>query len=202
MAEIENRLNNKTMTTNKGGDTLNPKVDGNKFPKLAKATELANNYKIRAEKAEAESKKLKAKVEVKPSKKLEKKEDTDNLDYGQKAFLVANGIKGAEEHQLAIEVMKNSGKDLDEVIESKFFMSELKDLRTAKEINDATPPSDTSRPSSAPKDDVGFWVAKGEMPPNTPENQELRQKVVNAKMKSESGGSPFSNTPIVGGPTH
>ena len=47
-------------------------VDAEKFPKLAKATELANNYKIRAEKAEAEIKK--AKAEVEPSKKPEEEE--------------------------------------------------------------------------------------------------------------------------------
>ena len=71
MAEIENRLNNKTMTINKGGDTLNPKVDGNKFPKLAKATELANNYKIRAEKLKPRVKnsKLKQKLSLLKSQK-------------------------------------------------------------------------------------------------------------------------------------
>ena len=53
---------------------LKSEVDGKKFPKLSKATELANNYKIRAEKAEAESKELKAKADVEPSKKPEEKE--------------------------------------------------------------------------------------------------------------------------------
>jgi len=53
---------------------LKSEVDSNKYPKLAKAKELAENYKIRAEKAEAESKELKAKVEVESSKKLEEEE--------------------------------------------------------------------------------------------------------------------------------
>ncbi len=71
------------MTTQKGMDTLSPtealkEIDGEQFPKLyatterlAKAEELSSNYKIRAEKAEAESKELKAKAEVEPSKKPE-----------------------------------------------------------------------------------------------------------------------------------
>ena len=53
---------------------LKSEVDGKRFPKLAKATELANNYKIRAEKAEAESKEFKAKVEEATSKKAKEKE--------------------------------------------------------------------------------------------------------------------------------
>lgn len=166
------------------------------------------DWKALAKKNQGIAKRLKTKLDkaketkpkVKPAVKQPKSKDSDKLDYGQKAFLVANGIKGNEEHQLAVDMMKNSGKDLDEVIENKFFMSELKEMRDAKAINEATPPSDGDRPSSTPRDEAGFWVAKGEMPPNTPENQKLRQDVVNAKMKSQTDGNPFSSNPVVGGP--
>jgi len=176
------------------------KTDKDKFPKLyesrealVKQTEVANNQKIRAEKAEKKTPKNK---EVKPSKKPK---DTDKLDYGQKAFLIANGIKGTDEHQLAVDTMTNSGKDLDEVIESKFFMSELKDMREKKTLEDATPPSSSSRSTSSPKNEVSYWIAKGELPPA--DQTELRQKVVNAKMKAQTDGNPFTDNPIVGKPT-
>jgi len=134
---------------------------------------------------------------AKPKKKLKPdiKPDADKLDYAQKAFLLANGIKGEDEQKLAFDVLKRLG-DLDLVVEDEFFMFKLKELREARAINDATPPSDGSRPSSSPKDDVGYWVAKGELPPV--DQPELRQKVVNAKMKAQSDGSPFSSNPIVG----
>jgi len=77
---------------------LKSEVDADKFPKLAKATELANNYKIRAEKAEAESKK--AKAEVEPSKKPEetitpKKEvetETPKQDYSLQDIRALNDV--------------------------------------------------------------------------------------------------------------
>ena len=152
---------------------------------------IAKRLKTKLEKEAAQKAELKAKP-----KKPKTKEDTGKLDYAQKAFLVANGIKGADEHQLAIDTMKNSGKDLDEVIESKFFMSELREMRAAKAVADATPPSPTARPSSSPKSDVDYWIAKGELPPA--DQPKLRQEVVNAKMKAQSDGSPFTKNPIVG----
>ncbi len=57
-----------TKEQNDEQNILKSEVDGEKYPKLSKATELANNYKIRAEKAEAESKELKAKAEAATSK--------------------------------------------------------------------------------------------------------------------------------------
>lgn len=181
-------------------------TDKEKSPKLYKsredlveALEYGSNQKIRAEKAE---KKTPKKKEDKPSKKQNSK-DSDNLDYAlkeaQKANLTANGIKGKDEHKLAFDRMKGSGLDVDEVVENKYFMEDLKEMREAKAIDEATPKSDGSRPTSTPKSEAGYWVAKGEMPPNTPENQKLRQDIVNAKMKNQSDGSPFSSNPVVGG---
>lgn len=174
------------------------KIDADRFPKLAKATELADNYKIRAEKAEA---KLKAEVgsskkstEVGSSKKSKSKGE---LDYAQKAFLIANGIKGTEEQELVLDVMSATGKDLDEVVENKYFINDLKDLREAKAVNEATPPSSGRSPTSSPKSEVGYWVAKGEMPPV--DQPKLRQEFVQARMKAQTDGNPFSSNPIVGG---
>ena len=163
---------------------------------------IAKRYQTRNTKLKedlVEANKPKPKKVVKEPKPKAKK-DTGNLDYAQKAFLISNGIKGKDEHQLAIDTMKNSGKDLDEVIESKFFMSELKSLREKKELEAATPPSSERSPTSSPKTEVGYWIAKGELPPA--DQPELRQKVVNAKMKAQTDGNPFTANPVVGKATN
>lgn len=113
------------------------------------------------------------------------------LDYGQKAFLVASGVKGPEEIALAVEFMENTGKSLEQVVESKFFNAELKELREGKASADAIPKG-SKRTGQSSRDSVDYWLAKGEMPENTPENQELRRKIVAAKYKAATTGSNFS----------
>jgi hypothetical protein len=128
------------------------------------------------------------------SKKTETPKST-TLDYGQKAFLIANGIKGAEETGLVQSIMESSGKSLDEVIESGYFKSELKSLREAKATESAIPKG-TKRGSGNGVDSVEYWLAKGTLP--SADQPELRQKVVNARIKAESNSNVFSSNPVVG----
>lgn len=172
-----------------GVDALNPNVDGDKYPKLAKATELANNYKIRAEKAEAKNKKL-AKVEAKPSKKLKK--DKEGFDYAEKAYLKTSDVK-PEEFELVEKIMAATGRTLDEVLDSKYFRAEQTELREAKASADAVPDG-TKRSGKSSKSAVGYWLAKNEMPPA--DQPELRREYVNAKSKSETSGSKFTPNPV------
>lgn len=129
--------------------------------------------------------------ETKPEKSSPSK--SGDLDYGQKAYLVANGIKG-EEMNLVKEVMANTGKSLDEVLESKYFQAELKEFREAKAVEEATP-SGTPRSGQSSRDSVEYWLAKGEMPPA--DQRELRQQYVNAKMKAETNKNIFTENPVV-----
>lgn len=129
--------------------------------------------------------------ETKPDKKTGKK--SDELDYGQKAFLIANGIKDADEMELVKEVMKSTGKSLDDVVGSKYFQAELKEIRDDKATADAIPKGNKKGNNSA-SNTVDYWIAKGELPPK--DQRELRQKVVNARIKAESGKSQFTDTPV------
>lgn len=119
---------------------------------------------------------------------------SSELDYGQKAFLAANGVKGEKELNLVKEVIKNTGKSIEEVLESKYFQADLKEMRDAETTSNALIKG-TKRSGQSARDSVEYWIAKGELPP--PEMVDLRRQVVNAKMKAQSSGSPFSKNPIV-----
>lgn len=121
---------------------------------------------------------------------------TAGLDYGQKAFLVSNGIKGKAEQDLAQKVMKSSGMTLDEVVEDGYFQNELTKLREDGSASDAIPKKGKNRAGNSGSDSVEYWVAKGELPPA--DQVELRRKVVNARMKAEGGGSNFTSNPVAG----
>lgn len=119
---------------------------------------------------------------------------SSDLDYGQKAFLIANGVKGTEEIDLVKTVMANTGKSLDDVLESKYFQAELKEMRDAKTFQDAVPDG-SKRSNQSASSTVEYWIAKGELPPAS--ERELRKEVVNARLKSDTNKNQFTDTPVV-----
>lgn len=122
------------------------------------------------------------KKESKPSQK------SDSLDYGEKAFLVANGIKGQAEMDFVQEVMQETGKTLEQVLDSKFFKAELEDRRELARTANATPSG--KRSGSSTTDSVEYWLGK----PIEDVPKEMRAQVVNARIKQDSNKGVFYNS--------
>lgn len=148
---------------------------------------IAKRFKTKLEKAKEL---VKANVE-KP--KIPEKKEKEGFDYAEKAFLKANNIQ-KDEYDFVQEVIKSTGKSLDDVLESKYFQNELQERREESETKKAIPEG-TKRSSGAPMDSVDYWLAKGELPPK--EQSELRRKVVNAKIKKANQESKFSPNSVV-----
>lgn len=122
-------------------------------------------------------------------------ENSEGLDFAQKAYMNSLGFKGQDLYDLAFEAMQSSGKSLDQILDAKWFQEDMAALATKK----AMPQGNNGRSNNTvATDDPEYWVKKGEMPPNTPENQELRRKVVNAKIAKGKTGNKFSSNPVVG----
>lgn len=193
-------------------------VDGNKFvddgsgkPKLGedgkpiafkesdKPAETPEAKKIRLERMQEQHRAKHPELyqDNEGDKKGKKGKKSEELGYGEKAFLVANGIKGTEETALVKKIMDSTGNSMETVLESKYFQAELKELRDAKAAADATP-GKSGRQGNSASNTVEYWMAKGELPPNTPENRELRQKVVNARLAAERAKSEFTDNPVAG----
>lgn len=131
--------------------------------------------------------------EDKSSKKSSKK--SEEFDYSEKAFLIANGIKESDEVDLVKAIMTDTGKSLDDVLESKYFQAELKEIRDVKITTNAIP-SGSKRTGQSAQNTVEYWIAKNELPPA--DQRELRQKVVNERIKKEKVGNVFTNNPVIG----
>lgn len=166
------------------------------------STEDANNENSAEDTTDwkAEALKNKAILERKEKKlqeflsddgKEKKTKKTNELGYGEKAFLVANGIKGAKETELVTNYMEQTGKSLDEVIENKYFQNELKDLRDVQAVNEAVG-DPSKRVGDVAKNSVEYWIAKGELPPVS--EVQLRRDVVNAKMAKSKSTGMFYNS--------
>ena len=135
---------------------------------------------------EEEGRRKRAETKLSKSKETKPPSKSDELDYGKKAFLVANGIKGSKEMELVESIVKETGKTIEQVIESKYFQAELKEIRDLKTTEDATPKG-SKRTGQSAKDTVGYWIAKGELPTD----RKLRQEVVNARIKKETNKDVF-----------
>lgn len=191
--EIDIELKDKEIDIDDEGEDKGDKGDdkGDKKPIVTETPEA------RVARLERQLKRAKkdAGVEVDEAPKKKTSKESGELDYGQKAFLVANGIKGSEETNLVKEIMSATGKSLDDVLESRHFQAELKALREDKATKDAIP-TGSKRSGQSQATEVEYWLAKGELPPA--DQRELRTKVVNARIKIQKDKSVFTDQPIAG----
>lgn len=166
------------------------------------------DWKARAEKAEGIAKrratkleKIKAeKAEAKPPVKKEVKnegtetKDDRGFDRIDRSNLRTEKITEEDELDLVADIMKETGKDVEGVLKSRYFQTELKAIRDEKEAN-AGIPKTTKRVNNSSRTEVDYWLAKGELPPMS--EPALRTKVVNAKIAKERAKNGFSTTPVI-----
>lgn len=152
-----------------------------------KARRIATRYRNQAIRA----KEAKKPEPTAPSQ--DKQTQSTDLGYAELAYLEAKGISSDEEQSMVQKAMSDSGKSLKDVVASKWFQAELKEARDAKVSQEAMP-SAGKRGAPQAKDTVQFWIAKGELPPNTPENTQLRRDVVAAKRAAATGQGKFYNS--------
>jgi acyl-CoA reductase-like NAD-dependent aldehyde dehydrogenase len=137
----------------------------------------------------AEGKLKQAKPEVKPAPKKE----GEGLDRVDKAILRTEKIVEEDEVELVEKIMKETGKTVEETLDSKYFQSELKTLREDKETANAIP-GNSKRSGQSNSSTVEYWISKGQLPPV--DQPKLRQAVVNRKIELEKSGNTFSKNPI------
>jgi hypothetical protein len=157
---------------------------------------INKRFKTKDEKRDKEIEELKKElVEFKKPKEFtpEKPEKSNELDYGQKAYLKAYGISGPDEIALAKSFMERTGDPLETIVEDEIFTGKLKGLRDAKVAKEAIPLS--KRTATGSKDNIDVWMDKPfeEVPP------ELKQEVLNRRLITEKEGGKFTDQPVIMG---
>jgi hypothetical protein len=123
------------------------------------------------------------------------KGNNKDFDYAEKAFLKASGID-REDFDFVREVADNTGKSIDEVIESKYFKAELKERKELRTSAEALPTA-TKRSGQSAKDTVDYWLAKdiNELPPVG--QTKLRREVIKARAKRDTDSNKFTDHSVV-----
>jgi hypothetical protein len=175
------------------GKELNVKPKGSKeaTSKPKKSVGIIKRYKTKIAKLESE---LAEARRPKKTKTLKTKSKKEGFDYAEKAFMKVNDVN-ADEYELVQQIMGDTGKTLEEVLDSKYFRAEQKESREHKASEEAVPEGGSRSGKSSVKDSVGYWLDKGEMPPIG--QTELRRAYVNARAKQDSEGSKFTEQPVV-----
>lgn len=170
-----------------GNDTTDWKALAQSNNKLAKDFSGKNKGIVQRYKTKMD--KLKEGLEEKKpeDKKPPKPENKDGLDYGQKAFLIANGIKGSKETEFVQEELEKAGGNLDGLLENEYFKNRLEEFRELDKTSKATPKDTRSGKST---DSLDYWMTK----PMEEVPKELRAKVVNAKLKKDANKENFYNS--------
>jgi len=131
--------------------------------------------------------------ESKETKETPEKTEPNELSSGDKALLVAYGVKGKEEQALAQSYMRRTGDDIDSLIEDDIFQAKLAKLREAKASQIATP-SGTKRSTVSTKDDVDYHVEQHLSGKMKLEDMpfEMRTKVVNKMVEDRQREQNFN----------
>jgi len=142
--------------------------------------------------------KKKLKEAKKPSKVEEKSETEKQPDeeFGllEKTYLRTADIVDEDEVELVKKLMEETGKGV-EVIDTKYFKSELEELRTTKTTEKATSEVRGGRGNTKATDSPEHWIAKG-VPPTAEQvpDKKTRVKIARAMMANAStGGKKFYN---------
>ena len=151
------------------------------------------NRQLFARAKKAEGFELKDGKWVKGEKTVAKPESQPNsneLTDGQIAILRTEGIKSKDEMELVQEYLKYSGANLLDILESKHFKSDLKEIQDTKAAQDATP-SVTRRSGQSSNTSLDVAYARYQKDGKLPENRDLREKVVDMRRSKEKDNSMF-----------
>ena len=139
----------------------------------------------------------KEKEPPKPEAEFKPKPSSD-VDFAQLAFHNTKSdalkVEHDEDVEFLRETLKETGKTQAAILGSKWFQSDLKERQELRITKQAIP-SDSKRSPTAPSQQTPeYWIQRGEMPPDVPENRTLREKIVDLRYEKEKSafGSPDS----------
>lgn len=157
----------------------------------AKALELKGIAKRRA----TQLVKAKEKLAIVPEKPLNpagnpppQKGESDEPDYGRLAFLNSSSVTHPDDQKAVLDEAKRLKLPLTDVLQMEHIKTRLQANKEDREAKAGMPRGRDRSGGSTPQD-VDYHLAKG----TTPDEQELAEKVVEARMKREEQKSKFSD---------
>jgi hypothetical protein len=123
------------------------------------------------------------------------KTNTEEFGLLHKSFLRAAGITAEDEVDLAREVSKKWGMDIDKLVDDEDFKGKLQKVRDAKANAAAVDVRGGSSSSSGAKNTPQYWIQKGTPPtPNDIADRKTRASIIRAMADhGKNAGGKFYN---------
>lgn len=193
---MENENENLDSENQEESETPEENEENQEIPDVAELKNKNKQLYERAKKSESEAKELKEQLKNFQKDEVKDKDKKSDEEFGllQKTYLRAAGIVEEDEVELAKKLQKETGKELDTLIESKYFKTELEGLRDAKANIKATSGVKGGGGESKVKNTPEYWIAKG-TPPTTEQvpDRKTRATIARAMMDSAKSGKKFYN---------
>lgn len=149
---------------------------------------IAKRFKTKFEKAK----------EVKVDADEPKEPEKEGFDYAELAYLTAKGISD-EDVSFVEETAKNTGKQLKDLLGTKWFQAELQERKEERITKDAVP-GGSRRSNSSSKDNMDYWrtqIDAGKAKLSDIEDVALRREVLNARIKTDENKSKFASDSVI-----
>jgi len=166
-------------------ETAEESVEKTEKPKRTPQEE----YEYHLGRAKRIAKKLGLDAEDKPEARKDSSKPTDDLDYGEKAYLrSALNLKGADELQLAREFKQKYRMTAEELESDQVFLGRLTKLRETREATDALPKG-KNRSAQTAVTDVDYAYSKFKETGELPTDFKMKTAVIDRITAEEKGPS-------------
>lgn len=145
----------------------------------------------RAEQLEVENGSLKR--DLKKAQKLkepevtQEKTQTNEPDYSRIAYLNSVQVTHADDQKAVMEEAERLKLPLTDVLNMEHMQSRLKSMQNERAVKDGVP-TGSGRTGEGHKGEVEYYLAH---PDETPDDLELHNKVIDARMKQQTQGNKF-----------
>lgn len=176
---------------------LEPTNEGENWEARAKQIEerfRSSKERQKSAKAEYENRISILEKELESFKKPNIENQSDEFGLTELTYLLTQEIKNEDEIKLVKDELKIAGlkkEQLPLLVGNPYFKTKLEALKTAQANQIATSDIKGEAGSSSAKNTPEYWVAKGELPPRTPENRKLRSQIAQLLQAKEKTGSKF-----------
>jgi len=190
--EVIDSLNNENVDEIKEQLISETKALNENNRQLYQRAKKAEGFEYNKETKEWVKKEAKEKKEN-PKPNIESPIKSNEPDYAKLAFLEQRGIINKEDQKLIQDEAERLKMPLTDILSMEHIKSQLKNAKDQREASEGTPKGRGKSGSSSQKD-IDYWLAKNK----TPEDQELAEKVIEARMKKEESGNKFSDELFTG----
>ena len=152
--------------------------------------EESTDLEAKVKELEGRNKRLQTKLDkkAKTTKANKTKENQSEPDYGKQAYLNSVDIKNADDQKMVMDEAERLKLPLTDIIAMKHMKADLKDASDQRKLEEGMPKG-RGKSGSGTKGSVEYHLANN----TTPDDQKLAEEVINARMKKEGEGNPFSD---------